>query len=33
MTKLAVFIAPSGYSSVEWLNVIYDWVAQRKERA
>lgn len=30
LTKLAMFIAPSLYSSVEWLNVMYDWVAARK---
>jgi hypothetical protein len=30
LTKLAVFIAPSLYTSVEWLDVLYDWVAARK---
>ena len=31
LQKLAVFIAPSIYTSVEWLNTIYDWVAEQKE--
>ena len=30
LTKLAVFIAPSLYTSVEWLDVLYDWIAARK---
>ena len=29
LTKLAVFQVPSLYSSVEWLDVIYDWIAAR----
>jgi hypothetical protein len=33
LTKLAVFIAPSLYSSVEWLDAIYDWVAARRAKA
>jgi hypothetical protein len=32
LTKLAVFAVPSPYSSVEWLDVIYDWIAARYER-
>ena len=30
LTKVAIFEAPSPYTSVEWLNVLYDWVAARK---
>ena len=30
MSKVAVFIAPSLYTSVEWMDVLYDWVAARK---
>jgi hypothetical protein len=33
LTKLAVFNVPSLYSSVEWLDVIYDWIAARKKTA
>ena len=31
LTKVAIFEAPSPYTSVEWLNVLYDWVAARKQ--
>jgi hypothetical protein len=30
LSKVAVFVAPSLYTSVEWLDVLYDWVAARK---
>eukprot|EP01052_Picozoa_sp_SAG31_P004299 SAG31_NODE_177_length_21310_cov_8.894064_3_plen_1058_part_00 len=33
LTKLAIFNVPSLYSSVEWLDTIYDWVALRKAGA
>lgn len=34
LSKLAIFDVPSLYSSVEWLDVIYDWVvAQKVKRA
>jgi hypothetical protein len=31
LQKLAVFIAPSIYTSVEWLDTIYDWVVEQKQ--